>query len=467
MGLGYSTATSTEESEKDPPDRPPATNLQDALLADLRQHFEKKQEPVEDSWFVLSLKSDEASGIELFLAEGDDDDVEKTDGEKGENSKLVNIQIPPAYKTSIMDTNTELIESYPFNADAKIETDTEEAEKSTDPSHNDEVEMAPAQREDQMAIKISAKENQMHFSPPELGTADNEELKRLKAQVSELSSQLNRMNDLEDQITMLRSVFASINTGGANISGLMESIPNSAANVPPAAPESSVSFGGEAVAAVVTAVAPPPPPPPPPAPPVEGEGNGEPKKKKKWEIKKPEVKELTEQEVENVVRSEIGLSGKTPVAIKKATENFLNSFSKLSHKKLLKQMATDYPFLIRSLPLQPLECVKRMVGWEKQLFRDMENKEERDALRKRKQVEICTIAAGEIATEVKKIHAAEAVRKQKEKEAKEKAETRGNLLDALKDQFAKGAKDKEEAQTEQELKELEVGTLDDLDDFEM
>ena len=127
-------------------------------------------------------------------------------------------------------------------------------------------------------------------------------------------------------------------------------------------------------------------------------------------------------------------------------------------------MALDYAFLIRALPLQPLDCVKRMMAWEKHLFRALgkENAAEAEALRKRKQIEIIKLPIEEVEAEVGRIRAAEEHRRKKEKEAMEASQTKGTLLDALKDKFAEGAEEKEKAQAEKELANLEVGSLDDI-----
>jgi hypothetical protein len=165
--------------------------------------------------------------------------------------------------------------------------------------------------------------------------------------------------------------------------------------------------------------------------------------------------------VEQVVRSEIGLSGKTPVAIRAAIDNFLRAFARPEHKVLLQKLATDYAFLIRALPLQPLDCVKKMSVWERLLFKGMDEAAA-GALRKRKQIEIATLPCEAVEEEVAKIRKAETVRIQKEQEARVASQIKGDLLGALKERFDAQKEEEQRAAGELELSMLQVGTLEDL-----
>jgi hypothetical protein len=122
---------------------------------------------------------------------------------------------------------------------------------------------------------------------------------------------------------------------------------------------------------------------------------------------------------------------------------------------------SDYPFLVRALPLQPLDCVKKMAVWEKLLFKDMEATAAQQ-LRKRKQIEIVTFDPAVVGDEIAKIKKAEIVRVQKEKEMLEASKVKGNLLGALKEKFSKKEEESIQATSEMELSSLQVGSIDDI-----
>ncbi len=415
---------------------------------DLKQHFAK--EKVEDSWFVLSLDNRQTDAeIALFLA----DDVVVDDGAVVEERQplVTLVDMGSSYTASVLDTSLEVIDNYGEPGDEKS------AEISTHavPSEERAPEEPATEQVRQIAVRVRKdKKGGMHFGQPTMtespdseAPGDKEELMRLREEVSRLSAQLNRVTDLQAQIDMLKTVFSSTRMedsmlGSAGVSHRVVTFDTAA--LPP----------------------PPPPPPPPPMPSASEEAGSEPRKTYQNRDKKSAATaavpaELTDEQVEHVVRSEIGLSGKTPVAIRAAIENFLRAFVRPEHKALLRKLATDYAFLIRALPLQPLDCVKKMSSWERLLFKDMAEGAA-GALRRRKQIEIATLPCEAVEEEVAKIRKAEEVRVRKEEEARVASQIKGDLLGALKEKFDARKEEESRAAGEMELSMMQVGTLEDI-----
>jgi hypothetical protein len=403
---------------------------------DLKQHFAK--EKVEDSWFVLSLDRQTDAEIALFLA--DDETVPKT-LEEQEKPLVTLVDMGSSYTASVLDTSLEVFDNY-GETSAEISSAPSVAVPSTRSSEGG------AEQVRQIAVRVCKDDDgSMHFgqatitsSEGEASSGEKEELFRLREEVSRLSQQLNRVTDLQAQIDMLKTVFS-----GTRVDDSL--------------------LGAAAVShrVVTFDVAPPPPPPPPPPAPGTVPENGSAKKRAqvRSEAFATVPTELSSEQVEQVVRSEIGLSGKTPVAIRAAIDNFLRAFARPEHKVLLQKLATDYAFLIRALPLQPLDCVKKMSAWERLLFKGMDEAGAA-ALRKRKQIEIATLPCEAVEEEVAKIRKAETVRIQKEQEARVASQIKGDLLGALKERFDAQKEDEERAAGELELSMLQMGTLEDL-----
>jgi hypothetical protein len=382
---------------------------------------------VEDSWLVLSLESkekseSELSEIALFIASGELDSVVEPPAPK----PLVTIvDMGESYEAKMLDTSFEMIDNY-----------LEEQTVSSEPLQQQQVETPQSIPQiENISVRVFKEGDVMRFSNSKLDSKaqPDAELVQLRAEVLRLSGetlllfcfflifetteQLNRMTDLQGQIDMLKSVFASARVGDSFL----------------ASPAQRVVHFDVSENSEQTSLAAPPPPPPPPPQTFEKSAA----KKKRVTPSAPIVAELTEEQIDQILRSEIGLSGKTAVAVKAAIENFLRAFAKPEHRVLLRKLATDYPFLvrtlvaffflifcshfvckIRALPLQPLDCVKKMAAWEKLMFKDMDAVSATN-LRRRKQIEIVTLDPTAVESEVEKIKKAEIVRIQKEKEALE------------------------------------------------
>lgn len=498
-------------------------------MAELQARF-ATHESLHESWLLLSLPpppEEQAAEISLFLAQDENESVgdqvhESSDmsGAKSapldvllqprrKDDEVVDIVVPQSFETHLLDCSVEVVDDYAPGAqrdiplvpkeDATLEEKKEpepleveateeklneeeaisdEANASSDrqTERHDVVERIPMSSvvplivPHQVALKINRSEDgrAVRFGRPETTAPDEQdsEMSRLKQQVEDLTARLNKMADLENQISLLRTMLSPAD-GPTRQQHHQAQHPTSQQHYHGASSEPEDS----APRSVCVELFPPPPPPPPPPPAFTASGSssssatgsGEPRPKRSAANAAASAPvELTDAEIEQRIMEEIRLSSKTTAAIAAAIPVFLKSFSRPEHRHLLRKLALDYPFVVRAFPLQPLECVKRMSLWEKHLFRDMDAVAARD-LRKRKQVEIITVAIEEIAHACELCKKAEQVRLEKERQEKEVSHQRGNLMSELKGKFDKTAAALEEEQAKLELAALKVADLDGLD----
>ena len=400
-----------------------------------------------ESWMLLSHhqgSEEEAADISLFLENEEFDPSLFSENQvANDNYELVDIELGASEKATMLASSVEMVEDYTKSGD-EIPLRVKEQPKY-------EMIKPPPTTRDQLAVKISTSEDRkkLVFSTKsnENEGNDSKELKELKKQVEELSEKLNKFQDLEKQMDLLKSVIidSSIHIDKSAI------LSNSNASSDAVAlPQQTMTFVGGA---------PPPPPPPPPA------ADSEEAPKPNWRTAKAVKKEVTDADIENIVRTEIGLSEITDITKKTAIPNFFKAFSKPEHKILLRRIATDYPFLIRAFPLKPLECVKKFLGWEKHLFKGM-NPEEAAAMRKDKQFIICKVETDQIESEIKKMLETEKKRKEAEALALEASKLKGNIVGELKEKHDQLKQKEDEAKAKAELEslqDLDQQNLDDLD----
>lgn len=277
---------------------------------------------------------------------------------------------------------------------------------------------------------------------------------------------------LESQLALLRTLLDS---------GRVKSVEFGCAAPSPALVEPPALVVPPALVEPVASVAPPPPPPPPPY-------DWKPQRLPSSSVEKaPPV--LTDAQIDELVAQEIRLSSLSSLVQPKALHNFCCAFSPKT-RSLLRMLALEYPFLIRALPLRPVECVRRATEWQR-FLRTFDDREAA-ALRQRHQMQIVMTEPADIQAAIGKvmitgsmlfvleilkdcvffvffcteqIRATIEARKRKEAEAKAAGSTRGELLKELSTVFAKGAAEEERARAERELACMVAAQPEELEGF--
>lgn len=255
----------------------------------------------------------------------------------------------------------------------------------------------------------------------------------------------------EEQLELLRTIIASGNVSNVTLSRSVRP----ALSVSPA---SSVPLDASP-AQMTPPLTPPLPPPPPPS-----AAAATPTDWRQQRLADRAAIEAlpSDDEVDRIVRQEISLSQLTPLAQPRAVANFIGSYS-ANTRPLLTMLAAHYPFLIRALPLKPVECTRRASMWER-LFRDMAPADAKK-LRTKKCVEICTLGVDAIDGEIAKIRLADELRKRRELEGKQQAVSKQDLMRELSTRFERSVASEMQLQAERELCELEVVAGDELTAF--
>ena len=146
-------------------------------------------------------------------------------------------------------------------------------------------------------------------------------------------------------------------------------------------------------------------------------------------------------------------------------QHLLKSFSKSADTvKYLGFMVSQYGQLIQKLPLQPKTAMKLINLWEVNLFSQIENQIEKDALRKRKMAEICLKREEEeIMLEISKTKKFLEQRKKDAEEEKKRDEVKKSFMGDLLISIANKRKINETEVAEKELENMEEGIIEDCE----
>jgi hypothetical protein len=216
---------------------------------DLKHHF-AKHERVEDSWFVLSLeKQNEAELAEIALFMAGNADIDQV--EEPEKLLVTLVDMGTSFEAKLLDTSFDVIDNYSqIEVEGQMEKEPREEVK-IERREEDKVEVKAALTESQMehiSVRVCKEGDAMRFDNANMNLATTSvEILQLRSEVSRLSEQLNRMTDLQCQIDMLKSVFATARVG--------DSVASS--------PAHRVVLFDVASDGDSSSLAPPPPPPPP------------------------------------------------------------------------------------------------------------------------------------------------------------------------------------------------------------
>jgi hypothetical protein len=207
---------------------------------------------------------------------------------------------------------------------------------------------------------------------------------------------------------------------------------------------------------------PPPPPPLPPPPPPMGTTlldhgsiaiGAVPLKKIE---KKPKSRDQLQKELSSLIDE----SDIIPINRPKAVENFMKMFPE-KYNKILEQIISNYPFLIRKIPLKPKTIFEKYQLWESLLFKKLPDNQAR-SLREKKQFEIEKWGGQEAKEQIEWIwKTIESKKKEEEaqKKAKESQQVVGSMLSELKGVLKKDELKTQMIQAQKELEGMEEGEV--------
>eukprot|EP01116_Phalansterium_solitarium_P023328 TRINITY_DN80_c1_g1_i1.p1 TRINITY_DN80_c1_g1~~TRINITY_DN80_c1_g1_i1.p1 ORF type:complete len:475 (+),score=167.53 TRINITY_DN80_c1_g1_i1:127-1551(+) len=442
----------------DPPSSPRAAVQVDpairptmnSVLDELKRRFERDDFPgktIEESWIVISSEPPgEPAARELLRRSGGPTSPTSTTLAWVSNGAVSYVSyFKPA------DADADAISDTASDGAGTTRTDAVSQPSAEEPTATPAANASAGEtRSDDAAAPELSMSTDVVVIPPQL----EDQLRELKEKVEQLQHLKRQMEELSQSIM-----------GSPRLGQAAPAAP--AASGPPAfaffhdytavSPSSSLSAQSSTDDMVVVDDVPPPPPPPPPP------GSGPKVAIGSIPLRRQEKKARTRDELEQAVRTLVQQSDVTDSNKPRAVANFLQAFPDPKANAALETLVTSYPFLVRSMPLQPKSCFSRMKVWEDNLFKKVDGKQAED-IRKKKTIEIEKLDSEEkILDEIKRIF--DYIELMKRKEAEKQAElarrsAAGNMLQELKAKQRALEQRSLSQLTDQELQSMEQGEIE-------